>query len=340
MAVNKQHLSIAAGIALSVVFLWLSLKDTDFAQIREALVHAQIVYALPLLGAVALFYWLKAVRVCLLLRPLRSISVSGIVPAMMIGFGANNLLPARLGDLARVYLLGRRHSLSKASILASMVVERLFDLLAALGLLALVVVTAQVPQALITPGYFIGGLELVLLGLTIAMVMWTRMLVSLVGAATGFLPAALRSGLTRHVELGATGTHAVKQPRLLFGIAFTSVLQSLLRATAMYLAVLAVGVNVPISAAFVLLALSTAAITLPSAPGFFGTIQLCFVLALKPYGVDASDAFAASVFYHVLEYLAVTSAGLYCLKGVGRDLGQIRKDAALGGDVADAPAGH
>ena len=337
---KKQRLSIAAGIALSVVFLWLSLKDTDFAQIRGALVHAQIVYALPLLGAIALFYWFKAVRVRMLLRPQRSISAPGIVPAMMIGFAANNLLPARLGDLARVYLLGRQHSLSKASILASMVVERLFDLLAALGLLALVVVAVRVPQALITPGYFIGGLELVLLGLTIAMVMWTRMLVSLVAAATGFLPGALRSNVVRHVELGATGTHAIKQPRLLFGIAFTSVLQGLLRAAAMYLAVLAVGINVPISAAFVLLALSTAAITLPSAPGFFGTIQLCFVLALKPYGVDASDAFAASVFYHVLEYLAVTSTGLYCLKGVGRDLGQIRKEAGLVGDVVDVPAGR
>ncbi len=193
---------------------------------------------------------------------------------------------------------------------------------------------------MIRPGYFIGGLELVLLGLTIAMVMRTRMLVSLAGAATVFLPGALRSGFIRHVELGATGTQAIRQPRLLFGIAFTSVMQSLLRAVAMYLAVLAVGVDVPISAAFVLLALSIAAITLPSAPGFFGTIQLCFVLALKPYGVDASDAFAASVFYHVLEYLAVTSSGLYYLKGVGHDLGQIRKDAALGADVVDAPAGR
>ncbi len=89
-----------------------------------------------------------------------------------------------------------------------------------------------------------------------------------------------------------------------------------------------------------LLALNIAAITLPSAPGFFGTIQLCFVLALKPYGIDASDAFAASVFYHVLEYVAVTSTGLYYLKGIGHDLSQLRKDASLGTDVVDAPAGR
>ena len=249
MVVNKQRLSIAAGIALGVVFLWLSLKDTDFTQIREALVHAHIAYALPLLAAVALFYWLKAVRICMLLRPLRSLSVSDVVPAMMIGFAANNLLPARLGDLARVYLLGRQQSLSKVSILASMIVERLFDLLAALGLLALVIVAAQVPAALVKPGYFIGGLELALLALTVAMVMWTPMFVSLVRVATGFLPGKLRAGLTHQVELGGAGTHALRQPRLLLGIAVTSVLQSLLRAAAMYVAVLAVGVDVPISAA-------------------------------------------------------------------------------------------
>ncbi|MFQ5936839.1 MAG: lysylphosphatidylglycerol synthase transmembrane domain-containing protein [Acidiferrobacterales bacterium] len=340
MTINKQRLSVIAGIALGVFFLWFSLKDTDFAQIGQALARSQFVFALPLLAALVLFYYFKAVRIRMLLMPIRPIPVEGILPAMMIGFAANNLFPARLGELVRVYLLGRQHSLSKTSILATMVVERLFDLLAALGLLALVVIVAQVPIALVKPGYFVGGLELTLLLITIAMVMWTGMFVRAGRWVTSFLPRSPQSFLTRHIELGAAGTHALKQPQLLFGIATTSVIQSLLRAAAMYLAVLAVGIDVPISAAFVLLALNIAAITLPSAPGFFGTIQLCYVLALKPFGIDPSDAFAASIFYHVLDYIAVTVTGFYYLKGIDQNLGGIRKDVALSAEALDAPAGR
>jgi uncharacterized protein (TIRG00374 family) len=325
-------------MALSVFFLWLSLRGTDFAEIGHALARSQPIYALPLVLVLALFYWFKAVRIRLLLMPLREIHIQGVLPATMIGFAANNLLPARLGDLVRAYLLGSQYDLSKTSILATMVLERLFDLVAALGLLALILVSMQVPTTLIKPGYFIGGLELALLCIIIMMIMQTGMLVRFCMRVTSFLPGALQSWLARHIEHGAVGTLALKQPYLLAGIATTSLAQAVLRASAMYLALLAVGINVPPSAALVLLALSTAAITLPSAPGFFGTMQLCFVLALRPYGISPGDAFAASLFYQVLEYLAVTGSGFYFLKGLDQGLGKIRENAELGTEVAELPA--
>lgn len=340
MIVNKQRISLVAGMTLSFFCLWLSLRGTNFAEIGRALARSQLIYALPLLVMLALFYWFKAIRIRMLLMPMRNIHIQGILPATMIGFAANNLLPARLGDLVRAYLLGRQHSLSKTSILATMVLERLFDLVAALGLLALVLIGVQVPGTLIRPGYFIGSLELALLCIIIMMIMRTGLLVRFCMWATHFLPDALQLWLTRHIEQGALGTHALKQPHLLVGIATTSVAQAILRATAMYLALLAVGISAPPSAALVLLALSTAAITLPSAPGFFGTMQLCFVLGLKPYGVNPGDAFAASLFYQALEYLAVTGAGFYFLKGLDQGLRKIRENAELSAEVADAPAGR
>ena len=340
MVVSKQRLSLIAGIGLSIVFLWLSLRGTDLAEVGHALARSQPVYALPLIMSLALFYWFKAVRIRLLLMPMRDIPIQGILPATMIGFAANNLLPARLGDLVRAYLLGRQHSLSKTSILATMVIERLFDLVAALGLLALVFISMEVPAPLIKPGYFIGGLELALLCVITLMIMQTGMLVRFCMRVTGFFPTALHLWLTRHIEHGALGTRALKQPYLLAGIATTSVAQAVLRAMAMYLALLAVGISAPPSAVLVLLALSTAAITLPSAPGFFGTMQLCFVLALKPYGISAGDAVAASLFYQVLEYSAVTGAGLFFLKGLDQGLGKIREKAELSAEVAEAPATH
>ncbi|MFQ5994965.1 MAG: lysylphosphatidylglycerol synthase transmembrane domain-containing protein [Acidiferrobacterales bacterium] len=329
MRKKKYRISFAIGIGLSALFLWLALRGTNFADIGHALARAQPLYVLPLLAALAFFFWFKAVRIRLLLAPMRRLRAQSIFPAMMVGFAGNNLLPARLGDLVRVYLLGRRHKLSKTSILATMVIERLFDLLVALGLLALVVVATRVPEGLVKPGYFIGGMELGLLTMTVAITLWTSLFVTTFRWATSFLPTPLHARVVQHVELGAAGLDALKQPNLLFGVVTTSAAQSVLKAAAMYIGVLALGIDAPLSAAFVLLALSIAAQTLPSSPGFFGTIQLCYVLALRPYGVDAADAFAASIFYHLVEYVSVTITGLYFLKRMGSRPTELRHAAEL-----------
>jgi hypothetical protein len=65
-------------------------------------------------------------------------------------------------------------------------------------------------------------------------------------------------------------------------------------------------------------------LSLPSAPGFFGTVELCFVLGLKPYGIDAGQAFSAGIFYHVLAYVSVTGSGLFFLHRLGGSFRQIR----------------
>jgi hypothetical protein len=58
-------------------------------------------------------------------------------------------------------------------------------------------------------------------------------------------------------------------------------------------------------------------ITLPSSPGYFGNIQLAYVLALKPFGIDAGSAIAASLFFHALAYPAVVIVGLIYLRTQG-----------------------
>jgi uncharacterized membrane protein YbhN (UPF0104 family) len=67
-----------------------------------------------------------------------------------------------------------------------------------------------------------------------------------------------------------------------------------------YLALLAVGVAAPASAAIVVLAVTVAGLTLPTGPGFVGTIQACFLVALTPYNVGAERAVSASFFYNLL----------------------------------------
>ena len=89
----------------------------------------------------------------------------------------------------------------------------------------------------------------------------------------------------------------------------------------------ATGVEAPPSAAFVVLAFTIVGMTLPSSPGYLGTIQLCFILALKPYGISHSEAFAASIFFHMTAYVYALLFGLYYLAKSGYSLSQVRAAA-------------
>ena len=68
-------------------------------------------------------------------------------------------------------------------------------------------------------------------------------------------------------------------------------------------------------------------VTVPSSPGFFGVIQVAFRLSLVPYGVGATDAVAASVYYQLTQWVTITLVGLYFLQRTGLKLGQLERAA-------------
>ncbi|MEZ5963764.1 MAG: lysylphosphatidylglycerol synthase transmembrane domain-containing protein [Planctomycetota bacterium] len=328
MSSSKKRALIVLGVAISVVCLWLAFRGTNFADVGAALAKANAWLVLPVVLSQAAFYWIKAIRWRLLLAPMTRTTTWRVVPSMMIGFMANNVLPAHLGEFVRMFLGARDLGLGKAQVLATIVLERMFDFLSVVFFLAVVLTFGRgVPPGLATTGYVVAVLGAASLAVAAVYIRWTDPFVAFVRRATGFLPAGLRAGLVQQLELGAVGLHAMKSPRLLLGILVTSLLQWALIGVGIYCSLVAVDVAVGYSAAFVVLAAVTFGVTLPAAPGFFGTIQLAFTLSLEPYGVEQSAAIAASVFFHVLTYLAVTLTGLWFLRRSGFGLRQVEAAA-------------
>ena len=68
-------------------------------------------------------------------------------------------------------------------------------------------------------------------------------------------------------------------------------------------------------------------VTVPSTPGFFGVIQVAFRVALAPFGVAATDAVAASVYYHLTQWITITLVGLFLLQRAGLKLRQLERAA-------------
>ena len=118
----------------------------------------------------------------------------------------------------------------------------------------------------------------------------------------------------------------MKSVRLVVRSLVLSLLQWMLVGLAIYAALRSVGVEIEIAGIVVTLAAMVLAVSLPAAPGFFGTIQLAFVLALVPYGVSENDALAGSVIFHIISYIYVMISGVIALQQLNIRVTQLRSD--------------
>ena len=214
----------------------------------------------------------------------------------------------------RMAFLARRFDIPSAKVLATIALERMLDFLVVLLLLSHEHVTSTHPPAeLETADWFVGGAGLAILACAVLWVGWTQPVTALVRRATAFLPGGLGARITAELERSADGLAALRQPRLVAGAAALSILQWACMSLGTAATVAAVGVTIPLSAGFVIVAVTVAGLILPSSPGYVGTTQLCFALALAPFGVASEDAVAASIVFNVACWVPVTLVGLVVL---------------------------
>jgi hypothetical protein len=314
-----------AGIALGALLLWLAVKDADYGEIAASFGSARAVLALPLLLGAAGFYFLKASRWSDLLSPIARIPPLRLVPSMMAGAAGNNLLPAHAGELVRIYLLGREFRLPKAGLLATLVAERIFDIIGVLLLLSCALVfvdasTAARPLVILLLVLAVGGS--LLIGLMVRHPGWLQQVVA---AHAAKLPRVIGEKAGNFAVHITSGFGALREGRLFRRILMNSILQWVLMSVCIYAALRAFRIDAAYPAAVVVLGFVVAGLTLPTSPGFIGTIQYCFVLGLAPFGVEPAHALAASIFYHTILWLSVTTTGLYFMRRYSVTMGEIRE---------------
>src|SRR5690606_35593099 len=140
MTAGKRWLGVALGILLSAVFLYLALRKVDGNELRSALESARWWTTGPFLAVLFAYYWIKTVRWTYVLRGVAPGTSARLFPAVMVGYAAGALLPMQLGELVRAWLGADRLRIRLLASLASIALERVFDLLS-IALLAALALT-------------------------------------------------------------------------------------------------------------------------------------------------------------------------------------------------------
>lgn len=142
------------GIVISLVFLGWALYNEKLDQVWASLLTAQYWALLPALAFYFAGVWVRAIRWRTLLKPIApKIGLNETFQVVVIGYMANDVLPARIGELVRAYVLSRRTGVRKTATLATIFVERVFDGLTMIGFAAGVIVFTRIWDT----GAFVSG---------------------------------------------------------------------------------------------------------------------------------------------------------------------------------------
>lgn len=331
----KKTLSILTVTTITVLALIYALWDVDFPKLKRVLAEGDYWVVLPINGLLFLFFWLKAIRWSAILRPIGLFTTLQVVPSMMIGFAGNNVLPGRIGELMRTVVFAQRYNKSMTSVLISIVVERLFDVIAVLVLYEVAIVMLGDVPASLQIGAWIIALLLAGILLIIILTLWRPDIVLSLWDKIGFwLPEGLQIRIRGAINNAIVALTSLKSPGLVVVLLVSSLLKWMLNCVVIWYSLDAYGSVVSMEITAILLAVLSLASAVPNAPGFVGATQVAFVFALRPFGVGEEIAFAASVLYLVSQWIPVTVIGAFYFIVGGLEVAEIRREVEEVEDVS------
>jgi glycosyltransferase 2 family protein len=310
----KGSLTRLIGLGLTVIFLVLAFQRVDLAQFVDELKSVNYVWLIPSAICTLLGYALRTVRWQTILSGTARAPLRTLFPVLMMGFATNNLLPGRLGEFWRAYLLGRKRNVRKTFALASVVVERVFDGLTLIALLIIVSAAVQLPGWGREIEFFAAAIFLAAT-FAVVLLLWKP------GMVQGPLTSALHhfhGGIAVWIEerfsAFVDGLGPLRHGRVLVRAMLLSIGVWVLEGSSYLL--LSRGLDLGLPGSLELPGLGLALVTInlgimvPSGPGYVGTQEFFGKQALSVVGANAQAALTLVVLSHLIQYVLVTGLGL------------------------------
>ncbi len=292
------------GIFISIVCVFLVLRGVDLGQTANVLGGARPAWLVLAVIGVAADLSFRALRWQGLIAPIHSVPLRRLSAYMLVGYLANNVLPARLGELVRSHYLGDREGISRSATLGTVVVERVVDTVVLVGIGAAAILVLHVRGVVVSA---------ILVSVALAGLLCVALAVAL---AAHRLPGAGRVAafLGRWPRLVGIATRLRDGLRVaaLPGTVARAALLSVAAWSCTVVAVLAVGqslgLELTVGEGALLAAGTNLATAVPSGPGYLGTFEYAGQTIAAAFGLPAAKGLALALLIHVLT-LAVSSLG-------------------------------
>jgi len=351
------------GIVISLVAMVLAFRRVDLGSVWDALGEVNVWLLAASLVPLVLFLFLRAVRWRLLFYPLTGLRVGNLFAVINIGYLFSNVFPARLGDVARAYLIGDTEEVSRTTAFSTIVAERVLDALSAVGgffLVMLLVSTggsssSPLPDWMVRSGLVIGAAALVAVVIFVALVRrraWTlalleRMLLAIhwpepdavqrlgkrLAARTRLqflanLPWPGRDrlvGIANSLIDGLSGITTLRMgpPLVLWSALIWATISSFY-----WVVLLAFEPSQPFVGGLAMCSVTALGMTVPSSPGYIGVFELLGRETMVLFGMAPERALSYALVAHAVVYIVYSLLGLLGMAQQNLTYAQIQKRIA------------
>jgi glycosyltransferase 2 family protein len=309
------------GYALAIAGLMWVFHDIKFSQMAADLASVRWWWLLPAVGCDICSYLMQGQRWARLLRPVGDLSTRKTTEAIYAGLFVNEIMPLRLGELLRIYLVAARLRISPLRVLPSVAFERLLDTLclaAAIGPMALFVPLSRRIEVVADS---LGVVAIAATALAVAILLISPAWISR-PRSDGHAPRRWLSVLSQL----ALGMQEIRRARQLGAAVLLSFLILFFQGLSFWLVMIAFGLKLSLLAGIVVALVVRLGTAIPNAPANIGSYQFFCTLGVMLFGVEKTQAAGFSVFVFAVLTVPLVSIGAWALSKDGLSLASLRKD--------------
>lgn len=348
MKPNKNQILLILGIIISVVCTWLFARHIDWITLKYAFKEADYLFVIPTIFLIILIFVARTLRWKSLLSPIKRISFANLFSATCIGYMANHVLPARVGEIIRPLVIAKKENIKITPSLATIVLERIFDLLGLIvfTIVILMIIPAskekgqinvsniysstvagemeRVSQAkeietnntsfLIVLKKWIGifaGIGVATIAFLMALALYPEKVVKFMTRLFSLFPHKIRDKLEELLESFISGLQILGSKRHIIWIFFLTNVIWVLLAVTVYIFSFSFNMSLPFTGACLVTICIAFAVALPQAPGYIGVFHIATQKTLEIFGIEMASSQSFAITLWAISIIPITVVGIF-----------------------------
>ncbi len=306
--------NIVFGVLISGVCLYLAFRGTNFSELAASIASVNYFYIFPVILAVLTAHYLRCYRWGKIMDTLARYDQKTLFVLGSIGYMAVNILPARLGEFARPYLVKKRSGVKMSATMATVVIERVFDLLALMLFMLIVLWNAkQLPEQVKNIGMIMLVVSVSLFIILIIMAIKRDSSIKKIDAVLRIFPQKFAAPLNRLAHSFIDGLQILPNIGKTLYVFFISILIWVCAGLSAYILFLGFDFRLTIIDGFAITVIIALGVMLPAAPGFIGTYHYFCILGMTLFGIPEANAKAYSILLHFFQMIPIIILGIIML---------------------------
>ena len=305
--------------------MYLAFRKVDFNKMLTAIQDINLIYVLLIIVVVFLNNVIRALRWRLLLYPIKKVDPVSCFTSLQIGYTANTILPAHLGEFIRAYLIGKKNNIPSSAVFATIVTERIIDIISLLFFMVLTLLIYPFPDWVRSSGYIMFAGTVVLILFLFLLKIKPEKTLNVTGVFLKFFPEPFKNKILTLLSTFLDGFVGMKNWQHYLGTILLSIAIWIFYGLFFLFGLLAFNIHLSWIAPVVLIITTTIAIVVPSSPGYVGTFHWICQITLGLFGISKSLGLAFALVIHGVNTIPFFIFGLFLAWREGIQISKINK---------------